>query len=51
MGYCGFVTTLVNVRKHPNADKLQLADCLGNTTCVGLDAMEGDLMLYFPTDG
>ena len=51
MGYCGFVTTLVNVRKHPNADKLQLADCLGNTTCVGLDAREGDLMLYFPTDG
>ena len=51
MGYCGFVTTLVNVRKHPNADKLQLADCLGNTTCVGLDAMEGDLMLYFPADG
>ena len=51
MGYCGFVTTLVNVRKHPNADKLQLADCLGNTTCVGLNAREGDLTLYFPTDG
>lgn len=51
MAYCGYITTLTNVRKHPNADKLQLADCFGNTVCVGLDATEGDIVAYFPVDG
>lgn len=51
MSYCGFITKLTNVRPHSNADRLQLADCLGNTTCVGLDLKEGDVVLYFPTDG
>ena len=49
--YCGYVTTLKNVRPHPNADKMKLADCFGNTVCVGLDAQEHDIVLYFPTDG
>lgn len=51
MSYCGYVTTLKNVRPHSNADRLQLADCFGNTVCVGLDAKEGDVVVYFPTDG
>jgi hypothetical protein len=51
MAYCGYVTQLKNVRPHPNADKLALADCFGNTVCVGLDAKEGDIVAYFPTDG
>lgn len=51
MSYCGFITKLTNVRPHSNADRLQLADCLGNTTCVGLDVKEGDVVLYFPSDG
>ena len=49
--YNAYITTLKNVRKHPNADKLQLADCFGNTVCVGLDAAEGEIVIYFPTDG
>ena len=49
--YCGYVTTLKNVRPHSNADKIKLADCFGNTVCVGLDAQENDIVLYFPTDG
>ena len=49
--YCGYVTTLKNVRPHPNADRMKLADCFGNTVCVGLDANEGDVVIYFPTDG
>ena len=49
--YCGYVTTLKNVRQHPNADRMKLADCFGNTVCVGLDAAEGDVVIYFPTDG
>jgi hypothetical protein len=51
MSYCGYVTTLKNVRQHPNADRMKLADCFGNTVCVGLDAKEGDIVAYFPTDG
>ena len=51
MSYFGYVTTLKNVRPHPNADRMKLADCFGNTVCVGLDAAEGDTVLYFPTDG
>ena len=49
--YCGYVTILKNVRQHPNADRMKLADCFGNTVCVGLDAAEGDVVIYFPTDG
>ena len=49
--YCGYVTTLKNVRQHPNADRMKLADCFGNTVCVGLDVVEGDVVIYFPTDG
>ena len=49
--YNAYITTLKNVRKHPNADRLQLADCFGNTVCVGLEYAEGEIGVYFPTDG
>lgn len=49
--YCGYVTTLKNVRQHPNASKMKLAECFGNTVCVGLDAAEGEIVIYFPVDG
>lgn len=48
--HCGYVTTLKNVRPHPNADRLKLAECFGNTVVVGLDAAEGEIGVYFPTD-
>ena len=51
MAYCGYVTRLKNVRKHSNADRLQLADCFGNTVIVSLDYSEGQLGVYFPVDG
>lgn len=51
MAYCGFITTLKNVRPHPNADRMKLADCFGNTVCVGLDSAEGEIGVYFPVDG
>ena len=51
MAYKAYVTTLKNVRPHPNADRMKLADCFGNTVCVGLNASEGDVVIYFPTDG
>ena len=49
--YHAYVTKLENVRKHPNADRLLLADCFGNTVCVSLDFTEGQTVIYFPTDG
>ena len=52
MAYCGYVTNLKNVRPHPNADRLVLADCFINTVCVAKDKYtEGQLGVYFPTDG
>jgi hypothetical protein len=44
--YCGYITTLKNVRPHPNADRMKLADCFGNTVCVRIEANEGDVVCY-----
>ena len=49
--YKAYVTILTNVRKHPNADRLLLADCFGNTVCVSTDYAENQVGVYFPTDG
>ena len=49
--YKAYITTLKNVRPHPNADRMLLADCFGNTVCVGLEAKENDIVIYFPVDG
>ena len=51
MSYNVYVTKLKNVRPHPHADRLQLADCFGNTVCISLDHSEGELGAYLPTDG
>ena len=51
MSYNVYITRLTNVRPHPNADRLQLADCFGNTVCVSFDHTEGELGVYLPTDG
>ena len=51
MSYCGYITTLKNVRAHPNADRMLLGDCFGNTVCVGLNSAEGEIGLYLPSDG
>ena len=47
--YNAYVTKLKNVRPHSNADRMLLADCFGNTICVGLNAKNGDIGVYFPT--
>ena len=49
--YKAYITELKNVRQHPNADRLLLGDCFGNTVCVGLEYKEGQVGVYFPTDG
>ena len=50
--YNAYITKVKNVRPHPNADRLDLVDCFGNTVCVSRDSFaEGGLAVYFPTDG
>jgi len=51
MSYQAFVCRLKNVRPHSNADRIQLATVYGNQIVVGLDDVDGDLGIYFPTDG
>lgn len=51
MAYVAYVTQLKNLRKHPNADRLQLGECFGNTVCVSMEYVEGQVGVYFPTDG
>jgi len=51
MAYTGFITTLKNVHKHSNADRLQIGECFGNSVIVSMDYTEGQLGVYFPVDG
>lgn len=49
--YQAYITRIKNVRPHPNADKLNLGDCFGNTICIPKTYEENMLGIYFPTDG
>lgn len=51
MAYCGYVVKVEKLRKHSNADRLQIATFFGNDTIVGLDTNVGDMGVYFPVDG
>lgn len=48
--YCGYVCEVKELRKHSNADRLQIATFFGNDTCVGLDIVQGEIGIYFPSD-
>ena len=51
MSHCGYITTLNNVRPHPNAERLVLATCFNNTVCVTKGQyFEGQIGIYFETD-
>ena len=49
--YKAYIVEVKNIRKHENADRLQIATFFGNDTVVGLDVKPGDLGVYFPVDG
>lgn len=51
MSYKAYVVEIKELRKHSNADRLQIATVFGNDVIVGLDIKVGDKMIYFPTDG
>lgn len=45
------VVAKIQVRPHPSADRLQLGTVLGSQVVVGLDTEDGELGIFFPTDG
>lgn len=49
--YNAYITEVKELRKHSNADRLQVATFFGNDTIVGLDVKVGDVGIYFPVDG
>lgn len=49
--YNVYITRIKNLRPHPNADRLKLGECFGNTVCVSLDYEDNQLGVYFPSDG
>lgn len=49
--YCGYITTLHNIRKHSNADRLLCAEVFGSNVIVDLTYYEGRRVVYFPVDG
>ena len=48
--HCGYVVKVEHLRKHENADRLQIATFFGNDTIVGLDTWMGEIGIYFPVD-
>jgi RNA ligase (TIGR02306 family) len=47
MAHDAVIVELKNVKPHPNADRLKLAECLGYQVVVGLDSQEGDIGIFF----
>ena len=48
--HCGYIVKITELRKHTNADRLQIATIFGNSVIVSLDTHVGDMGVYFPTD-
>ena len=48
--HCGYVVAVTQLRKHSNADRLQVATFFGNDTIVDLSVEIGDIGVYFPVD-
>lgn len=51
MSYHAYVCKINNLIPHPNADRLQLGECFGNTVAVSLEYVPDMLGVYFPVDG
>ena len=45
--YNAYITEVKELRKHSNADRLQVATFFGNDTIVGLDVKVGDITLLY----
>jgi len=50
-GYSGYITTLKEIRKHSNADRLNCTTVFGNNVIIDLSYQEGQRVVFFPSDG
>jgi len=48
--YLAKVVRLTNIRKHSNADRLQVVTIDGNNVITSMSAQEGNLYIYFPLE-
>ncbi len=48
--YLAKIVEIKNLRKHANADRLQIFTVDGNNVITGMDAKEGDIGIYFPLE-
>lgn len=49
--YNAYITRIKNLHKHPQADRLQIGECFGNTVIVSMEYEDNQLGIYFPSDG
>jgi len=50
VNYLATVTTVKNLRAHPNADRMRVATILGCNVITGLNTKENDLVVFFPLE-
>lgn len=50
MDHCGYVFKVEKIRKHGNADRLQIVTVYEQDVIVGLDLHKGDMCVFFPCD-
>lgn len=51
MAYNGYITKITEIRKHPNADRLQIVDLFSTQCIVSNDYYAGQKIIFFPADG
>lgn len=49
--YCAYITTIHNLRKHSNADRLSCVEVFNQNVIVDLSYYVGQKVVFFPTDG
>ena len=49
--YCAYITTIKEIHKHSNADRLQCCTIFGNNVIIDMSFKVGDRVVYFPVDG
>jgi len=49
--YSAYITTIREIHKHSNADRLQCATIFGNNVIVDMSYHIGQRIIYFPVDG
>lgn len=49
--YSAYITTIKELHKHQNADRLQCTTIFGNNVIVDLNYNVGDSVIFFPVDG